>query len=89
MKIAIDGTHRLGQYRVDCECGDSWSGTTRAELGHGFCPALPIAECIAHHKMAHAEQGIELRFTERFKAWLIHYWSLASMLEASALTVGG
>lgn len=88
MKMAIDGSGGDGTYRVDCECGEFWRGHGQADLGHGFSPALPIAECVAHIKLAHPEERPDIRFSDKFQAWLLRYWSRASLMQASALTVG-
>lgn len=81
MKIAVDGDHVLGTYRVDCECGTHWSGRVVGDLISKASPALPIAEVVVHMRLAHEGQLLDLRFSERFRRWLQHYWELASLEE--------
>jgi hypothetical protein len=86
VKIAIDGSKATGHYRVDCECGDRWSGQGEPLLFGRWNPALPIAECIVHMKLEHPEGTPELRFAQRFSEWLQQYWQDASLREATQLT---
>jgi hypothetical protein len=74
MKLAIDGTSLTGMYRVDCECGDHWSGDTH-EVEHApRCPAMPIAECIAHMRLCHPDNEPDIRFSRSFTDWLQRFW---------------
>ena len=83
MKLAIDGSKYNGMYRVDCECGDNWSGTGTTEIGGGFSPALPIAECVAHMKLVHPDaQSPDIRFSTRFEGWLEYYWQRVSYVQS-------
>lgn len=87
-KLVIDGSKDTGQYRVDCECGDNWSGVGQESSGSAFGPALPIAECVVHMKLTHPEHRPDLYFTLRFEAWLQHYWEVLSLREATHYRVG-
>ncbi len=73
-KLNIDGAKHTGCYRVDCECGNHWSGQGVAINSYSWSPALPIAEAVAHMKLEHAQGLIELRFSARFEVWLLDYW---------------
>lgn len=88
MKMAIDGNASLGRYRVECECGTNWSGETPAELGTGFSPALPVAECIVHMRLEHPDFRPDIRFSKRFEEWLARYWDRESHRQATGLRVG-
>lgn len=78
MRVTIDGTHTLGTYRVDCECGTHWTGEGARIDEFYWSPALPISEAVVHQQMAHRDQLIELRFSQRFARWLGQYWSRMS-----------
>lgn len=81
-KVAIDGNKLTGHYRVDCECGDNWSGMgNRYGIGL-WSPALPIAEAVAHHHLVHDGDGVDLQWTERFSAWLLQYWEHVSAIQS-------
>ena len=92
MKLAIDGSLAMGTYRVDCECGDTWHGQAENIGRLEWSPALPIAECVVHMKLVHPELGLDIRFSERFRQWLVRYWDqtnlrlLANHGHESALT---
>lgn len=85
MKLAIDGNQTSGRYRVDCECGDNWSGQGELCFGSARCPALAIAEVVVHMKLVHDGEFFDLRFSERFRGWLSHYWELTNLHQASEL----
>jgi hypothetical protein len=79
IRLTIDGTYSTGSYRVDCECQASWSGQGET-IGSGiWSPALPVAECVVHHRLEHEQLLLELRFTDRFAKWLERYWEVESM----------
>ncbi len=72
--LTVDGSHHSGNYRVDCLCGTTWSGQGEAMPRWGYSPALPVAECVAHMKLAHPDLSMDLRFTSRFEVWLTNHW---------------
>jgi hypothetical protein len=74
MKIAIDGSEHTGRYRVDCECGVNWSGRGHEDRVLTWSPILPIAETIVHFKLTHEFTLMDLRFSDRFRAWLHTAW---------------
>ena len=78
IRMTIDGGSHSGNYQVDCECGTKWHG--QGEVIHlaDYSPALPIAECVVHLRMSHPDNGMDIRFTDRFSAWLATYWDRAS-----------
>lgn len=78
MKLAIDGSSHTGNYRVDCECSNSWQGQGEAAGAAAWSPALPIAECVVHMHLAHNSQQCDIRFSDRFRAWLVAYWNQAN-----------
>jgi len=84
IQLAIDGRRVTGKYRVDCECGQHWTGDAERIGAVNFNPALPIAESIAHMHMCHPDQGIDIRFSELFVEWLKHYWERASLRQMAA-----
>lgn len=79
MKQRIDGSTHTGTYRVECECGDSWTGQGEAIGAANWSPALPIAECVCHMKMVHPNIEPEVVFSARFSQWLLSYWERASL----------
>jgi hypothetical protein len=88
VKLSIDGSKHTGAYRVECECGDHWSGQAENQGRFDFCPALPIAEAVVHMKLQHPEGLIDLRFTARFTDWLHRFWEVESLREATGIRVG-
>ena len=78
MKIAIDGSAHTGNYRADCECSATWQGQGEAITTVAWSPALPIAEAVVHMRLAHSDDQANIRFSDRFRAWLIAYWDQAS-----------
>jgi len=88
MKLAIDGYERLGHYRVDCECGQHWSGQTEHFGETNYAPALPIAECVVHMRMCHEGTEMDIRFSLSFVNWLTHYWELMSLRQAVGIQIG-
>lgn len=85
MKMAIDGNANTGAYRGDCECGFAWNGQALSDVMGGWSPAYPVAESIVHMKLAHPDQLLDLRFSERMKRWMIDYWTRADLHVASEL----
>lgn len=85
-KIAIDGNKLNGHYRVDCECGDNWSGIGKRYGLAMWSPAGPIAEAVAHQHMTHDGDGIDVQWTVRFSQWLLQYWEFTSTLESEDTT---
>jgi hypothetical protein len=84
VKLTIDGAFHTGNYRVDCECDATWHGQG-APLGRvNFSPAIAVAECVVHMKLCHKADQLDIRFTERFRAWLIHYWERDSLRRQDA-----
>lgn len=81
LKLAIDGSKLSGHYRVDCECGEHWSGVGDQVDRNVVSPALPIAECVAHMRLAHPQLEPDIRFSARFSDWLIQYWERSSLRE--------
>jgi hypothetical protein len=86
IKLMIDGSQHTGAYRVDCECGDNWSGKGEYTNPYLRNPALPIAECVVHMKLTHLEGVADVKWTGRFGEWLTHYWELANLRHATRLT---
>jgi hypothetical protein len=86
VKIAIDGSKATGRYRVDCECGTSWTGEGEMLGIMQFSPALPVAETVVHMRLEHPEQELDARFSARFNSWLAAYWDAANIREMSKLT---
>lgn len=81
-KIAIDGNKLTGHYRVDCECGDNWSGMGK-RYGIGlWSPAIAIAEAVAHQQLTHDGDGIDVQWTIRYSDWLLQYWEHVSTIES-------
>ncbi len=78
-RLTIDGAAHSGGYRVDCECGDNWSGIGERIGEHNHSPALPIAECVVHVRLCHSVAELDLRFTSRFESWLEHYWNSVNL----------
>lgn len=87
MAMAIDGAQGTGRYRVDCECGQNWSGQCERFGAASYTPALPIAECVVHLRMCHEGGTPNLRFSLRFEQWLTHYWELMSLRAATGIEV--
>jgi hypothetical protein len=83
MKLRIDGATHTGTYRVVCECQDTWTGQGEAIGAVNWSPALPIAECCAHMKIAHPMVSMDVEFSERFRDWLLSYWERATLRLAS------
>jgi len=79
MKIAIDGNTHTGNYKCECECGSTWIGQGEPIGAVNFSPALPIAEAVVHMKLQHPTIPLDLRWSHRFTAWLLHYWERASL----------
>jgi len=75
-RILIDGAEHSGRYRCTCECGDTWNGQCEYTRVSGYLPALPVADCIVHMKLAHTGALVDVRFTQRFTRWLEKYWTL-------------
>jgi hypothetical protein len=86
VKIAIDGSKATGRYRVDCECGSSWTGQGEMLGIVSYSPALPIAECVVHRRLEHPDLSQDIRFSARFSDWLHSYWDAANIREMSRLT---
>lgn len=79
MKVAIDGDRVVGLYRVDCECGDSWQGDAERLTESHFSPALPVAEAVAHIRLCHEGDQLDVRFSTKFSDWLVGHWDHVSM----------
>lgn len=75
VQLTIDGARHSGGYRVDCDCNESWTGRGAWEPGDNFNPAAPVAWAAIHARLLHPGERVDLRFTERFSAWLEHYWT--------------
>jgi len=72
--VAFDGNSTNGSYRVDCECGTNWSGQAEPAGVRSWSPALPVAECVVHMRLAHQSELPIIRFTTRFNDWHQQYW---------------
>jgi len=80
VRLDIDGSAHTGNYQVRCvSCSDQWTGQGEQIGAANFSPALPIAECVVHVKLGHQGQEVDIRFTERYRQWLISYWERASL----------
>jgi hypothetical protein len=83
--LNIDGSSHTGNYQVSClACGDTWRGQGESIGVVNWDPALPVAECVVHIKIAHVGSEVDIRFSDRFRMWLIHYWERASLRAAAA-----
>jgi hypothetical protein len=87
MKVAIDGQRVVGLYRVDCECGGTWRGDAERSTPNHFSPALPVAEAVAHMRMCHPEELLDVRFSEKFSEWLVSHWEYVSFQTARELAL--
>jgi len=87
-KVSIDGSKLTGRYRVECICGEKWGGRGEVNGLSSWSPALAIAECVAHRTLAHMTEELELRFTYDFSAWLLQYWEVATLNQATEIAVG-
>jgi len=90
LRLDIDGSAHTGTYRVVCDCGTIWTGRGEAIGAVNFSPALPIAECVVHIKMCHKGSLQDLRFSDRFSAWLTAYWEREGLrrMRAGGLPTG-
>jgi hypothetical protein len=82
--LNIDGASHTGNYQVVCRaCGDFWQGQGEPIGAVNWNPALPIAESVVHVKLVHVGQEVDIRFSDRFRLWLISYWERAGLRRAS------
>ncbi len=80
--VLIDGALHTGNYQATCDCSFVWHGQGQRDNGVHFSPALPIAEAVAHVKLAHVGGKLEVEFTDRFTDWLVNYWQRESARQA-------
>jgi hypothetical protein len=82
--LNVDGSSHTGNYQVSCRaCGDIWQGQGEPIGAVNWNPALPIAESVVHVKLIHVGQELDIRFSDRFRLWLISYWERAALRLAS------
>lgn len=84
--LVVDGSGDTGAYRVECYCGDVWTGRGELSPDTSWSPAMPIAECVVHVNLEHPEEQINIRWTPDFEKWLQHYWEFGSLREATKLS---
>jgi len=73
--ISIGGNDENGHYSVRCSCGFFWNGDAEITLAGKYEPTLPIAEAVAHHRLEHATQQLDVTFTATFRDWLATWWT--------------
>lgn len=82
VRIRIDGNQSLGTYRVECQCGQHWTGDADRPADQIPNPAAPVAEVVVHMRLAHSGELLDLQFSQRFRLWLEAYWRSLSDLRS-------
>lgn len=79
MKLYVDGGRARG-YRLDCECGFSWSSGPQAADSLNRTAALPIGCAVVHMRLSHPDQFPNLQFSRDYSAELAKVWNTAYAL---------